>query len=201
MKKIIILFAILMFQNSFGAFLPNSFQANFEQSFISKIRKRIKKSHGVIKYLYPSNVHFEVKTPSPVLFVTNKQNSWKYNPPFDSEDKGTVQEFKSDKLGFSKIFDVLKGGLVNNEVYKVDRSKNTAILKFNQNFISNTNIAKIKMIFNDSKVISFENIEKMILIYSDKKEITLKFTKFNKNKKFSKNQFVFSPPKNTETIK
>lgn len=55
-----------------------SFTVNFEQEFFSSLRKRTRRSSGVLSFLAPRNFRWEILKPTKELYVNNGKEFWKY---------------------------------------------------------------------------------------------------------------------------
>jgi outer membrane lipoprotein-sorting protein len=201
MKTSIFLF-IFLTNMAWAEFLPKSFSIEFEQRHISRIRKKVKKSNGVIKYLYPSRIYFDVKKPDPILYVSNGEKTWIYRPPFLKGENGQVEVFNSKEAEASKFFDSLKNGLVDNKDYKVEKEAQTATLIFVEELQKKLGIKEAILHFKTDKDQSFNKLTQITWIYSGKKpKVDLYVNTINTQAKFPESQFEFTPPTNTTIVK
>ncbi len=185
-------------------FIPNSFKADFEQSFVGVLTGRPKKSSGELKYLKPGNFYFEIKEPKRdrTTFMTNFESgkSWQFNPSFDPSEKGEVNIRSSNQLPLAKFFDALSGGLDSNSHFKVNdlSGANSKILKlelvFNEIAKKEFQIEKALLIFQEGESVQrrLDYVRQLELTYLDQKKVTLTFNKIKLNPSLKSADFVFN---------
>ncbi len=196
---ILILFFAL-FDVAFAKFLPKSFEAKLDQIVFSSVKNKEIKTDVSMKYMFPSNIVFDVEGLTPVTYVCNKETTWMYNPPFMDGEKGTVKIGNSSKYCYVKLFDALSKGLESNELYKVVRSKKIANLSFLEQAKAQLNISKVDIIFKKevNKNSKLSDIDYMTVYYIGKKvPVKFAFKKINTKSKLKKADFVFDVPENT----
>lgn len=182
------------------AFLPGSFSAEFEEHLKSKSNK-VSKSLGQLDYKFPSRIKVVKPEPENIIFVSNPKKTFYYTGPFIEGEPGELKISDSKNYPMARFFDVLMNGLKSNNNYKVLTSKKDPLLiklVFEQKFVRSVGIKAAKLHFNKS--INFKNIKTIEIEYQKKSPITYTFKKIVKNKKFSKQHFVFTPPKNTKIL-
>ncbi len=158
----------------------------------------------VIKYQYPQQIYYEVKGDAPLLYVCNPEKTWKYTPPFIEGEKGELAVGDSGQFCYSRIFDSLAKGLDSNALYGVSKKGETAVLSFKKDAKRQLGLEKIEISFKTkaSKVESLSEAKEMKMFLSNKPEpVKLILKEFNSAPKFSKDEFKFSPPKNTNVTK
>lgn len=202
MKTLLLILLIVFCQaNSFASsFLPESFSANFEESYISAVNGKEKKSFGKIDYRYPSHIRFEKISPDSSTFVSNPQKSWYYVPPFVKGEKGEVTIQESNKLVLTKFLDSLKNGVENNKLFTHKYNKNELILTFTKAIQKDMNLKEATLIAGSDakKATSMKEFERLVLIYNDGRRVNLKFTDLKEETKFSPKHFEFDIPSNTK---
>ena len=85
-------------------FIPDTFKANFKQSYKSSLSGKEKVTEGHIEYFYPGRVRFEITSPDKTIFVSNPTTTWYYNAPFVDGEPGEVLIKKTGKNGYHKVF-------------------------------------------------------------------------------------------------
>jgi outer membrane lipoprotein-sorting protein len=199
--NVMILFILFHFSlSAWAQFLPTSFKANYEESYMSTTHQKIKKSTGVIHYQYPRHLKFEVLTPEPALFVTNPRSSWYYTPPFIEGEEGQVIIQKSDKLVLTKLLDVLKDGLTSNKVYSVNIQDQSADLSFQKEYKADFKMDKVVLTSSKKmkEVKSIIDLSSVILFYQNGQKVNLVFSQIEKNPSFPKDFFEFKIPEKTK---
>lgn len=181
-------------------FVPDSFSANFEESIVSLKTGKEKKSFGKIDYEYPSQIRFDVISPNPSTFVSNKTQSWYYVPPFINGEEGQVTIQKSSKLPLTKFLDSVKSGIEDSKLFKHQYKDKKLILTFVPTVQKDLTIKEVQ--FESTKlakdVKTMGEFEKMTLTYVDGRKVNLKFIDFKANTKFEANHFVFKIPAKTK---
>ncbi|MBF0207197.1 MAG: outer membrane lipoprotein carrier protein LolA [Oligoflexia bacterium] len=190
-------------------FLPDTFQAKFEQSFTSIINNKTRTGNGTLSYQYPGHLRFEVTSPNTEksIFISNPDNSWYYTPPFDEDEKGEVLVQKSNKMFIVNFFDALKGGLVDNTHYTVSTvSGNIPIyhITFRPKTARKIGIKSANISF-DGKVenksdATFSKIKSIEITYQDDKKVLLLLSELKEDTVFASNHFEFKIPPNTKVV-
>jgi outer membrane lipoprotein-sorting protein len=196
----ILFFALL--DAAFGGFLPKAFEAQLEQIVFSSVKNKEVKTNVSMKYMFPSNIVFNVEGQAPVTYVCNSETTWMYNPPFMEGEKGTVKVGSSSKYCYVKLFDALSNGLKNNKLYKVKTNKQVAHLTFFEKAKAQLNITKVDINFKKliNKMTKVSDINFMTVYYVGKnKPIKFGFKNVNTKSKLKKSDFVFTIPVNTNT--
>lgn len=191
------LFIIALFTfNCFAAFLPSSFDAEF-------LDVRGEKEIPVnIKYKFPKQIYYEVKGDTPLLYVCNEKKTWKYTPPFIEGEKGELAVGDSGQFCYSRIFDSLSQGLIDNKLYKTKKSGNKAILNFTKKATDQLGLEKIEIVFGKKfeSHTSMSEAKSLKLFLQNKAEpVFLKLVKIDINPKLGSEMFKFSAPENTKT--
>lgn len=196
------LFIILAFNlNSmvYAEFLPQSFEAQFEQEYISTLKSKVKKGKGLIKYKYPGQIRFETDTPSTVIYVTNGKKSWYYRAPFVPDEQGevTISSAKSGSTPYTKFFDVLKNGLKSNDFYDYKDGEKSR-LTFKPAYEKEFGIKKAEISFATKTSKLFKDITDIELTFSDDKTSKIKFKELKIDSVNAADSFEFEPPANTK---
>ncbi|MBF0312299.1 MAG: outer membrane lipoprotein carrier protein LolA [Oligoflexia bacterium] len=186
-------------------FLPNTFEAGFEQTFKSVINNKTRSGKGTIAYLYPGHIRFEVTEPTSEksLFISNSNQSWYYTPPFDEAEKGEVIIQKSNRLFVVKFFDSIRSGLKNNSMYTVkkDESQQTPIytLTFSKKSAKEIGVVEAEITFAPNSTTSeFSKIKSINIKYNDKKNVLLTLNDLHRDVPLTQENFIFSIPANTK---
>ena len=196
-----------------GDFMPKSLKIEFEQSFKS-VTGKMKSSTGFLEYKRSSQIRIKENKDNSE-FVSNQDTSWYYVPPFKTGEKGVVQINNSKNNNLVKIFDSLKNGLIDNELYKVIEVKvDQFTLKFIDTKSKDIKIDHIdlffrKIVFPDKvdhkqknfKTLEFHDLESLSIAYIDGQKVDLKLLKIEENNLFPDKNFEFQIPTNTEIIK
>jgi outer membrane lipoprotein-sorting protein len=182
------------------SFLPASFSANFEESFISHSGKE-KKNFGKIDYQYPGRIRFEYTSPDPSIFVSNPKQSWYYVPPFVEGEHGQVTIQKSANLPLTKFLDSIKDGVSNSKMFEHKYEGKDLVLDFKSQ--GQQDITLKQAILRGTKeaktIDKMEDFEKLTLVHADGKKVNLRFIEFKENVKFSESHFTFKVPAKTRT--
>jgi outer membrane lipoprotein-sorting protein len=202
---VIILFFAIVELAVAADFLPKSFVASLEQQdvMMSSKKGKIIKSAIDMKYLFPSNVYFNLKDDA-VVYICNKDKTWIYTPPWDPSEKGELTIGDSSKHCYVKIFDALSKGLTSNNIYTTVKNKKIAKLSFKKDAQAQLGITIVELDFksNISSTSTIENVDKMrIYKVGKKKPTTFVFKEINTKAKLKKSEFNFTPPKNTNIKK
>jgi outer membrane lipoprotein-sorting protein len=207
LKHIILLLAfILLVSSSLEAkaksksrsFLPKSFTAKLEQVYVSPITGKEKKSDANLDYQFPGSFKFISHDPKNQLtFVSNKETTWLYNPPFMEGEPGQLTINKSGKNVITTFFDSLSRGLVNNALYSVKNAERARKIKFKKKKVKQIGLVGATLNFK-SNIAIFKDLISVDLIYPDKK-VKLNLSNLKTGVKFSKEHFIFVAPKNTKT--
>jgi outer membrane lipoprotein carrier protein len=182
-------------------FLPKSFSAKFEQEYVSTLKGKVKKGNGTIDYLYPGNIRFKTTLPSEILFVSNGTKSWYYRAPFIEGEEGEVSETSAkDGSGiFTKFFDSLKNGLINNSMYTVTNSELDCKVVFTDKSNKEIGVKEAILKFqNPAK--EFQNLLSIELTFPDTKHSTIKLKDIKINPNLDAKNFNFVPPLKTKKV-
>ncbi|MDH4467493.1 MAG: outer-membrane lipoprotein carrier protein LolA [Bacteriovoracaceae bacterium] len=194
-------------------FMPKSLKIEFEQSFKS-VTGKTKTSNGFLEYKRSSQIRIK-ESKDNSEFVSNKETSWYYVPPFKTGEKGSVQINNSKNNNLVRVFDSLKNGLIDNDLYKVTEVKvDQFSLKFIDPKSKDLKVDHIdlffrKIVFPDkvdhkqknTKVLEFSDLESLSINYTDGQKVDLKLSKIEENNNFPDKNFEFQIPTNTEIIK
>ena len=203
--KLRLLFLILVcISNAMAAksFLPKAFKADFMQKRKSIVSGIVKKSKITIKYQYPGNFYLSEGNASSTIYVCNKKKVWVYNPPFVKDEPGHLTIGSGNKHCYSKIFDSLQHGLVDNKTYKVKKITNTNYeLTFLKEARAQLGVSSLNVHFKSKKTL-FKDIKKLVIHYiKDENILTLESSSLESLTRFPPGTFSFKPPKNTDVTK
>lgn len=207
-KKLIFLSIILSFpfcsisaqkvlKGKIKRFIPKTFTVNFEQSFVSSLSGKIKKSMGLIDYKFPGKIKLEINKPDQIIYISNKKKSWHYTAPFIKGEPGQLTIRPKGSMLLSEFFDKLSYGLKNNKYYDVKKIKNNVVISFKSKTSEKLGINQGTLRFDGPKNLLFKNIKGIDIAYKDKKSVTIKFLTVKENPKFNNDHFSFTPPPNT----
>jgi outer membrane lipoprotein-sorting protein len=198
---LIVQVSLLLGQAVASEFLPKSFSAKFEQEYVSTLKGKVKKGNGTIDYLYPSNIRFKTTLPSEILFVSNGTKSWYYRAPFIEGEEGELTETSAkDGSGiFTKFFDSLKNGLVNNSLYTVSNTELDCKVLFTEKANKEVGIKEAVLKFQ-TPVKDFQNLQSIELIFPDSKHSTIKLKDIKLNPSFDAKNFQFIAPPKTKKV-
>lgn len=193
---IILLFGLVDIVNA--RFVPKSFEGIFhEVTAHSKIKVKV-------KYLYPGHIYYQTfdEDEPMTLYVCNSEKTYKYNYPWDKDEKGELLLGDSNKFCYSKVFDALAKGIGENNYYQSEINTNKAIIHFKENTRKQLGLKKIEIDFKkDHKVSinsSLTHATNMILFFDTKPEpVKIELTSINDSNSLKINDFHFQAPKNT----
>jgi len=200
--KILFLLALIPTLSLAKSFVPTSFTANYEESIISLVSGKEKKSFGKIDYKFPGNLRFEVTSPVPSLFVVNPKKSWLYQPASVKGEKDQVTIQKSSNLPIIKFLDSVKDGVDNSKIFSTKYNKNELILTFVPNIQKEMGFKEVTLYTDkDAKEVKeLKGFNKMTLVKNDGGKINIKLIDMKENISFPANHFVFKPSANTKVI-
>lgn len=183
-------------------FLPASFSADYEESFISSATGKEKKSFGRIDYKYPRHIRFEVVSPDPTTFVANPKTSWYYRPPFIEGEDGQVTTQSSDDMVLTKFLDALKNGAKTNAAYtvKFEGPKLTLVFSAPLQKDLQMNQAVLTAPGEAAKSATLGEFKELLLEYKSGKKVRMKFLAFRPGLSFPADHFTFRVPPKTKII-
>ena len=182
--------------SSWGAFIPKSFIATFEQKYQSRLSKKWKSSRGELKYLFPGNIKLEVTYPEKELVISNPEKTWIYTPPFIEGEKGQVVIKSTKTFGPAKFFDFLREGLVSTSNYRVVLKKKAAYLVFSKKLQKDLGIKSATLIFK-SKQKHFLDLSQVHFLLTSGKEKRLELKTIKVTSTLTSKDFSFIVPPNT----
>lgn len=180
--------------------MPASFSANFEESYVSVVAGKEKKSFGKIDYKYPGHIRFEKTNPDPSTFVSNPEKSWYYVPPFVAGEQGQVTIQKSSKLPLTKFLDSIKNGVQESKLFTHKYQGKELILTFVKTIQKEMTLKEATLhATKDAKTVdSLKDFEKLTLVYVDGRKVNLKFIDLKENVNFPGSHFNFTVPAKTK---
>lgn len=184
-------------------FLPASFSADYEESFISSATGKERKSFGRIDYQYPRRIFFEVVSPDPTTFVSNSQTSWHYTPPFIEGEEGNVTVQGADELPLTKFLDALKHGTKSNSAYTTKAVGQNLTLSFSPAFQKQLQMSQaVLLAAGDAvKATALGDFKELLLEYKNGKKVRMKFLAFRPGVSFPADHFDFKIPPKTKITK
>jgi len=197
MTKIFIFSLFLSTQIFAKSFVPDHFSASFEQVYKSALTGKEKRSKGLIDYSYPSSIKLVTSSPESLTYVSNKEKSWYYTPPFIEGEPGQVTVQVAKKNTLTKFLDVLKKGLKSNKLYSVKKLKKSYSLVFKKKAKKQLGLKDATLLFKNKKP-KFVDLISVKMTLTNKKVKVLELSKINESPKFKKNHFEFVVPKNTK---
>ncbi|OUR93678.1 hypothetical protein A9Q84_19640 [Halobacteriovorax marinus] len=200
MTKILFVFFLLSTQIFAKSFVPKNFSASFEQVYKSALTGKEKRSKGQIDYSYPSSIKLITSSPESLTYVSNRDKTWYYTPPFIEGEPGQLTVQEATKNTLTKFLNVLKKGLKSNKVYSVKMLKNSYLLSFKKKAKKQLGIKEATLFFKNNQA-KFRELKTVKMILTNKKVKVLELSKINESPKFNKNHFVFTAPKNTKVNK
>jgi outer membrane lipoprotein carrier protein len=181
-------------------FMPKNFQLEFEQVFKSLLTGQEKKSKGLLLYLYPGQIKLEIGEKSDLtVLVANSEKMWFYRSPLPG-DKGELVERMVAKTGLVRFFDVLKKGLIPNNLYSVEKVGENFLLKFATNISRETELKSAMLTFK-KRINTFLNLDSIDLEYVSGKKIKMVVLSIKSDLTLTEKDFTFTPPENTKVIK
>ena len=196
---ILMLFPILSFAKGF---VPNSFSANYEESVVSLVTGKEKKSFGKIDYKFPGNLRFEVTSPIPTLFVVNPKKSWLYQPSHVKGEKDQVTVQKSSNLPLIKFLDSVKNGIEGSKLFTTKYGKNDLTLTFVKTIQKEMGFIEVVLHTNKNakEVKELSGFDKITLKHINGSKTNIKLIDIKENVTFPPGNFEFKPSANTKVI-
>jgi len=200
-RNLFILIAMIaLIDVAMAELIPKSFVGKFHE--ISKgSRGRTTKIPLKIRYLAQGNIYYESFDEDGNLqlaYVCNPKKTIKYTPPFMEGEKGELYQGDSNKFCYSKIFDSLSKGLVDNKLYKVKNSENQSIVIFNEAVRAQLGLQKINIVFKAKNKDNLKDVKSMEFFLNQKPDpVLIEFEKVELNQKLNKSLFDFQVPENT----
>lgn len=188
---------ISLIQAANAAFIPKSFVAELNEVHKSQeIKTQIKYMEG--GYIYYTSFDTFEPDQAQLVYVCNPKTTYKYVPPFDKNEKGELTRGASNVYCYSKVFEALRRGLKNNELYTVKIENNSAFLTFSEKASKQLGLKKIDLEFENKNKSSISDVSSMILYFEQKPEPTKFVLKsFDIKQKLNKTDFEFQIPENT----
>ncbi|MBI2519988.1 MAG: outer membrane lipoprotein carrier protein LolA [Bdellovibrio sp.] len=181
-------------------FMPKAFKAEFDQSFMSVIKKKTVVNHGVLFYQYPGNIRLEITDPDEgLIYVSNPQKSWYYRPPFIPGEPGELSVSPKGNTLVAKFFDGLKNGLKANPLYDVrDLGDKKYEIIFKKNAAKDAGVKKATLALRTgAETLAFAKVDKISLVFTDNKKVDLVFKSLTALEKHPDEVFTFVVPENT----
>lgn len=200
--KLFLLFSLFPLITFAKSFVPNSFSANYEESVVSQVTGKEKKSYGKIDYKFPGNLRFEVTSPVPTLFVVNPQKTWLFQPSHVKGEKDQVTIQKSANLPLIKFLDSVKDGLEGSKLFTTKYSKNELTLTFVKTI--RKEMGFIEVILHSQKsakdVKELKGFDKITLKHINGSKTHIRLIDLKEKVSFPPGNFTFTPSANTKVI-
>lgn len=198
MKLFILLISMNLIASSF---IPEQFEAELIKLTVSRLKKTVREPLR-LKYKFPKNIAMYIES---MTYICNSMTSWRYVPPFIEGEKGDVYIGKSSSHCFSELFDSLKHGLKENNIYDIKKDiKNLTISFIFKSGEKNNGVDSVDFIFNQAltEQLTLVDVKKMIIKYkaNTQKPATYEIKKISANVKLASTDFIFVIPKNTKEI-
>jgi outer membrane lipoprotein-sorting protein len=195
---VIIMFALI--DVAMAKFIPNSFVGEFYEIHQGS-RGRVKKIPLKIRYLAKGNIYYESFDEDGLLqlaYICNPKKTFKYNPPLFEDEKGELAVGDSNKFCYSKIFDSLRNGLVDNKLYAVKKEAKSAVIEFKKDAEKQLGLKKINIVFKADNKEAITDIKTMEFFLNQKPDpVLIEFKSLNTEQKLNKKLFDFQIPENT----
>lgn len=201
MKAILLIAALIAIAESARAdFLPSSFSTEYEESYISSVTGKEKKSFGRIDYKYPRHIRYEVLSPDPSSFVANPRTSWHYTPAVIEGESGQVVVQKSDDLVLTKFLDALKNGTKSNAAYSVKVDGPRLVLNFSSTMKKELRMTQAVLVGTGDagRATNLGDFKELWLHHQDGKKVKIVFVKFHPGISFPADHFEFHIPPKTK---
>jgi outer membrane lipoprotein-sorting protein len=200
--KFLLLLALFPLQVFAKGFVPSSFSANYEESVVSLVTGKEKKSFGKIDYKFPGNLRFEVTSPVPTLFVVNPKKSWLYQPSHVKGEKDQVTVQKSSNLPLIKFLDSVKDGIEGSKLFTTKYDKTDLTLTFVKTIRKDMGFIEVILhaTKNAKEVKELAGFEKITLKHINGSKTSIKLIDLKENVSFPPGNFEFTPSANTKVI-
>jgi outer membrane lipoprotein carrier protein len=200
--KIFLLLLILPLHTFAKGFVPDSFSANYEESVVSLVTGKEKKSFGKIDYKFPGSLRFEVTSPVPTLFVVNPKKSWLFQPAHVKGEKDQVTIQKASNLPLIKFLDSVKDGIEKSKLFTTKYGKNDITLTFVKTI--QKEMGFIEVVLHSEKaakeITTLKGLNKITLKNINGSQTNIKLLDLKENVSFSPKHFIFTPSPNTKII-
>lgn len=158
-----------------------------------------KPSSGVIRAKRPDKIRWETHKPDMNVLVSDGHTFWFYTPPMDEGDRGQVIERKSSQIQ-SKLANALlsasfSGGPVTRTM-KIQQTGPGAFTLTPKKGTAGT-VLEAKVEVDEQKKI----IKKVVLSHQDGNRTEILLTNIELGKPMRDEDFVFTPPPNTDRVK
>lgn len=202
MKIAFFAFLILPTLTFAKGFVPNSFSANYEESVVSQVTGKEKKSYGKIDYKYPGSLRFEVTSPVPTLFVVNPKQSWLYQPSHVKGEKDQVTVQKSTNLPLIKFLDSVKNGVEGSKLFTTKYNKNDLVLTFVKTIQKEMGFIEVTLHSEkDAKSVKeLKGFDKITLKHLNGGKTNIKLIELKEDVSFPPGNFEFKPSANMKVI-
>lgn len=200
--KLFLFLALLPAISFAKSFVPNSFSANYEETVVSLVTGKEKKSFGKIDYKFPGNLRFEVTSPVPTLFVVNPKKSWLYQPSHVKGEKDQVTIQKSSNLPLIKFLDSVKNGIEDSKLFTTKYGKNDLTLTFVKTIQKEMGFTEVVLhTEKDAKEVKeLSGFNKITLKHINGSKTSIKLIDLKENVSFPPGNFTFKPSSNTKVI-
>lgn len=185
---------IFLFPVLVSGFFPNSFKASFREERTGVLSKEKIINSGFVEYKYPGRLRFELEGPIATVLVVSPEKTWYYTAPVIEGEKGELRITATKKGSVGKVFDLMRGGIKNNENYRVVREDNRYELILSEATGKELGVQKINLFFKEAK--EFRHLSRMD-ISSGGRLKSYFFRDIDPNANIPEVRFRFQTPANT----
>jgi outer membrane lipoprotein carrier protein len=170
----------------------NGLEARFEQQVYDGNGHQTEKSAGTVKLSAPRQFRWEYQTPSPQLIVADGDHIWIYDPDLQQvtvrnqsfEEQSSPLAVLIDPTELDRQFNVSEGGKADGMDWLMLAPKKTDDAPF----------LKAKLGFGPNGLIRMELDDAL------GQHTVIGFSAWNRNPKFAKDTFAFTPPKGADVV-
>ena len=167
-------------------------EARFEQQVFDGNGRQTEKSAGTVKLSAPRQFRWEYRTPSPQLIVADGDHIWIYDPDLQQvtvrnqsfEEQSSPLAVLIDPTELDRQFTISEGGKAEGMDWLLLLPKKAEGAPF----------AKAKLGFGPSGLIRMELDDAL------GQHTVIGFSGWNRNPKFAKGDFMFTPPKGADVV-
>jgi outer membrane lipoprotein-sorting protein len=182
-------------------FIPNSFSVDYVKRYTSLTTKKESTERGLFQYLFPGYLRLESNIDTQTIVTINHETTWYYQGAMKgSKEPGQVEVHKSQSLPIIKAMDSIKKGLDTSTDFTKKNIGFDITLTAKPDFAEESNIKEIHFKARKNSIKTLKDVKSFITIEVDGKTTSYEFDDF-KEKKYTKNHFIFLIPKNTKVLK
>ncbi|HMB43312.1 MAG TPA: outer membrane lipoprotein chaperone LolA [Luteimonas sp.] len=170
----------------------NGLESRFQQQVFDGNGRQTEKSAGTVKLSAPRQFRWEYQTPSPQLIVADGDHIWIYDPDLQQvtvrnqsfEEQSSPLAVLIDPTELDRQFKVSEGGTAEGMDWLLLAPKKTDDAPF----------VKAKLGFGPTGLIRMELDDAL------GQHTVIAFSGWNRNPKFAKGDFAFTPPKGADVV-